>query len=155
MTALIMPVRHRWLPSHASDRCRSWSVTPIVWPAVTLAYSPRHDGGGGRAAKPVPPTLPPPPTLLPGAAPLATPPHGGPPGAVRHRQARTQTGMTAPPDGEDFAPHPAAFIIGHVVDHRGSVQQEQLGGEEKEEPHWGVGEVARAAVARGGKGALL
>jgi hypothetical protein len=56
----------------------------------------------------------------------------------------------SPPDGEDFAPHPAALIIGHVVvDHCGQALQEQRGGEKKEEPHRGAGEAAGAAVARG------
>ncbi len=119
-TALITPARRRQLPSHASNRRMSWSVTPGVRPAVMLAYSARHDCGGSRAAKPPPP----PPTPLPGAAPLATPPHGGPPGPGRCRRARLWTGTTAPPDGEDFAPHPAALIIGHVADHRGSARQE-------------------------------
>jgi hypothetical protein len=53
-TALITPARHLPLPSHASDRRRSWSVTPGVLPAVTLAYSARHDGGGDCAANPRP-----------------------------------------------------------------------------------------------------
>ncbi len=53
-TALITPARRRRLPSHASDQRRSWSVTPGVRPAVTLAYSARHNGGGGRAANPPP-----------------------------------------------------------------------------------------------------
>jgi hypothetical protein len=124
--ALITPARRRRLPSHASDRRRSWSVTPGVRPAVTLAYSARHDCGGGRAAKPAPPPPPPPspPTLLPGAAPLATPPHGGPPGPGRRRRARPWMGTTAPPDVEDFVPHPAALIIDHVADRRGSARQE-------------------------------
>jgi hypothetical protein len=38
--ALITPARRRRLPSHASDRRRSWSVTPGVRPAVTLALPP-------------------------------------------------------------------------------------------------------------------
>ncbi len=42
------------MPSYASDRRRSWSVTSGVRPAVTLAYSARHDVGGGRAANPRP-----------------------------------------------------------------------------------------------------
>jgi hypothetical protein len=50
-TALITPARRRRLPSHASDRRRSWSVTPSVWPAVMLA-SARHNGGGGCAVNP-------------------------------------------------------------------------------------------------------
>ncbi len=118
-TAIITPARRRRLPSHASDRRRSWSVTPGVRPAVTLAYSARHDGG---AAKPAPP--PPSLTPLPGAAPLTTPPHGEPPGPGRRRRARPRTGTTARPDGEDFARHSAALIIGHVADRRGSARQE-------------------------------
>ncbi len=90
-----MPVRCRWLPSHASDRCRSWSVTPRIRLAVTLAYSAQHNGGGGRAVKPAP--LPPPPTLLLGATPLATPLHSGPPGPG-------QRGQACPPDRDDSAP---------------------------------------------------
>jgi hypothetical protein len=121
-TALITSARRRRLPSHASDRRMSWCVTPSVRPAVTLAYSARHDGGGGRAAKPAPP--PPPLTPLPGAAPLATPPHGGSPGPGRRRRARPWTGTMAPPDGEDFAPHPAALIISHVADRRDSARKE-------------------------------
>jgi hypothetical protein len=116
-TALITPARHRRLPSHASDRRRSWSLSPGVWPAVTLAYSTRHNGGGGRAAKPAPPPLP--PTQLPGAAPLADPPLIGLQGSGLGRRARPRTGTTAPPDGEDFALHPAALIIGHAADHLG------------------------------------
>ncbi len=116
-TALITPARHRRLPSHASDRRRSWSLSLGVRPAVTLAYSARHDGGGGRAAKPA--TPPPPPTPLPGAAPLADPPHVGPQGPGRRRRARPRTGTMAPPDGEDFAPHLAALIIGHAADRLG------------------------------------
>jgi hypothetical protein len=118
MTALITPARCRQLPSHASDWRRSLSVTPGVRPAVTLVYSTRQNGSGGCATKPTPP--PPPPTPLPSAPPLATPPHGGPPGPGWRRQARPRTGTTAPPDGEDFAPHPAVMIIGHVADRRGS-----------------------------------
>jgi hypothetical protein len=119
-TALITPTRHRWLPSYAYDWCRSWSVTPSIRPAVMLAYSARRNGGGGHAAKPAPPPPPPPPTLLPGATPLATPPHGGPPGPGWRRRARPRTGTTAPPDREDFAPHPVVLIIGHIADRRGS-----------------------------------
>jgi hypothetical protein len=37
MTVLIMPARRRRLPSHASDQRMSWSVTPGIRPAVTLA----------------------------------------------------------------------------------------------------------------------
>ncbi len=46
-----------------------------------------------------------------------------------------------------------ALIIGHVADRRGSAQQEQHGGEEKEEPRRGAGEGegAGVAVARGGE----
>ncbi len=117
-TALITLPWSRRLPSHASDRRRSWSVTPGVQLAVTLAYSARHNGGGGRATKPAPP--PPPPTPLPGATPLATTPHGGPPGPGRRRQARPRIGTTAPPVGEDFALHLVAMIIRHVADQRGS-----------------------------------
>ncbi len=57
-TALITPARRWRLPSHASDRRRSWSVTPGVRPAGMLAYSARHDGGGGRAANPRPQPCP-------------------------------------------------------------------------------------------------
>jgi hypothetical protein len=117
-TALITHAGRRRLPSHASNWCRSWSMTPGVRPAVTLAYSARHDGGGGRAAKSAP--APPPPTPLIGAAPLAIPLHGGPPGPGRRQGSRPRTETTAPPDGEDFALHPAALIIGHVVDRPGS-----------------------------------
>jgi hypothetical protein len=53
-TALVTPARRRHLPSDASDRRRSWSMTPGVRPAVTLVYSARHDGGGGRTANPHP-----------------------------------------------------------------------------------------------------
>ncbi len=53
-TALITPARRQHLPSHASDRRRSWSVTPGIRPAVMLAYSSRHDGGGSHAANPGP-----------------------------------------------------------------------------------------------------
>ncbi len=49
-TALITPARRQRLLSHASDRRRSWSVTPGIQPALTLAYSIRHNDGGGRAA---------------------------------------------------------------------------------------------------------
>jgi hypothetical protein len=87
MTVFITPARRRQLPSHASDRRRSWSVTPGIRPAVTLAYSARNDGGGSRAAKPTSP--PPPLTLLPSATPLVTPPHGGPPGP-RWRRASSE-----------------------------------------------------------------
>jgi hypothetical protein len=59
--------------------------------------------------------------------------------------------MMAPPDGEDFALHPVALIVCHVADRRGSAQPEQCGGEEKEEPRWGAGEGAGAAVAWGGR----
>jgi hypothetical protein len=91
-------------------------VTPGVLLAVMLAYSARHNGGGGRAAKPVPPPLS--PTPLPATAPLATPPHGGPPGPGRRRQAHPQMGTTAPPDGDDGAPGwgrlcPASGSIDH------------------------------------------
>jgi hypothetical protein len=95
-------------------------MSPGIRPAVTLGYSARHDGGGGRATKPAPPPLS--PTPLPGAAPLATPPHGGLPGPGRRRQVRPQMGTTAPPDGEDFAPHLVVLIIGHVADRRGSAR---------------------------------
>jgi hypothetical protein len=122
MRALIKPARRQRLPSHTSNRGRSWSVTPDVRPAVMLAYSAWHDGSGGRATKPAPPPLF--PTLLPGAAPLATPPHGGLPDPGRHQRVCPRTGTTAPLDGEDFAPHPAALIIGHIADCRGSAQQE-------------------------------
>ncbi len=149
-----MPARRRRFPSHASDRHRPWSVSSGVRPAVTLAYSAIHDDGGC-AAKPAPPPPPPPPTPLPGAAPLVTPPHGGPPGPGRRRRACPRTGTTAPPDGEDFAPHPAALIIGHVVDRCGSVRQEQRGGEEEEEPRRVAGEAAGAAVVRGGGGVAM
>jgi hypothetical protein len=37
---------------------------------------------------------------------------------------RAPSGTKAPPDGEDFALHPAALIIGHVADRRGSARQE-------------------------------
>ncbi len=121
-TALITSARCQRLPSHASDQRMSWSVTPSIQPAVMLAYSARHDCSGGRAAKPVPP--PPPPTSLTVATPLATPPHSGPSGPGRHRRAHPWTRTTATMDGEDFDPHPAALIIGHVVDRRGSAQQE-------------------------------
>ncbi len=57
-TALITPARHQHLPSHASDRCRSWSATPGIWPAVTLAFSARHNGGGSRAGNPHPRSRP-------------------------------------------------------------------------------------------------
>ncbi len=82
----VMPARHQQLLSHASDHRRSWSVTPGVRLAVTLAYFARHNGGSGRAAKSVP--APPPLTPLIGATPLATPPHSGPPGPRRRRRAR-------------------------------------------------------------------
>jgi hypothetical protein len=141
-TALITPARRRQLSSHASDRRMSWSVTHGVRPVVTLAYSARHDHGGGCVVKPPPP----PPNQLPGAAPLATPPHGGPLDPGRCRQARPWMGTTAPPDGGDFALHPAALIIGHVANLRGSARQELRGGEEKEEPRRGAGEAARTAV---------
>jgi hypothetical protein len=122
------PYRAREVPAVAEPRLRPaqvlGSMTPGVRPAVTLAFSARHDGGGGRAAKPAPPPPSPSPTPLPGAAPLATPPHGGPPGPGRRRRARPRTGTTAPPDGEDFAPHPAAMIIGHVADRCGSERKE-------------------------------
>ncbi len=116
-TDLITPARHRRLPSHASDRRRSWSLSSGVRPEVTLAYSARHDGGGSRAAKPAP--LPKPPTPLPGAAPLADPPYVGPQGPGQSQQACPRTGTTAPPDGEHFATHPAALIIGHAADRLG------------------------------------
>jgi hypothetical protein len=51
---------------------------------------------------------------------LATTPHGGPLGPRRHRRARPRMGMTAPPDGEDFAPHLVELIIGHIADRHGS-----------------------------------
>jgi hypothetical protein len=153
MTVLITPARRRRLPSHASDRRRSWSVTPGVRPAVTLAYSARHNGGDGRAAKPASP--PPPLTSLPSATPLVTPPHGGPPGPGWRRRACPWMGTTAPPDGEDFDPHPVVLIIGHVADRRGSARKEQRGGEEKEQPPRGVREGAGAAVARGGGGIVM
>jgi hypothetical protein len=54
MTALITSARCRCLPSHASDQHRSWSVTPGIRPAVTLAYSATHDGGGGCSVNPRP-----------------------------------------------------------------------------------------------------
>jgi hypothetical protein len=37
-----MPTRGWWLASHASDRRRSWSMTPSIWPAVMRAYSAWH-----------------------------------------------------------------------------------------------------------------
>jgi hypothetical protein len=52
-----MPARCHHLQSHASDRCRSWSVTPSVRPAVTLA-STRHDGGGAALRTRVPAPAP-------------------------------------------------------------------------------------------------
>ncbi len=42
------------MPSCASDRRRSWSVTTGVLTAVTLVYSAWHDCGGGRTANPRP-----------------------------------------------------------------------------------------------------
>ncbi len=128
-------------------------MTSGVRSAVMLAYSAQHNGSGGRAAKPAPMPLPPTPLL--GAAPLATPPHGGPPGPGWGRQARHLTGMMAPPDGEDFSPHPVVLIVGHVTDRRGSAQQEQCGGEEKEEPCRGAGEAAGVVVAQGGGGIVM
>ncbi len=95
---------------------------------MTLAYSAQQYVGGGRAKKPVPPHLHPPLTLMPGATPLATPLHGGPPGPGWRRQALPWTGMMAPLDREDFTPHLVALIIGHVAAPRGSAQQEQSGG---------------------------
>jgi hypothetical protein len=86
----------RRLPSHATDRRRSWSVTAGVRPAVMQAYPSRHDGGGVRARKPVPPPPPPPPTPPPGTTPPATPPRVGPPGPGRRRRVRHRTGTTAP-----------------------------------------------------------
>ncbi len=137
------------MPSHSSERRRSWSVTPGIWPAVMLAYSAQHDCSGGRTMNPAPQPLP--PTPMPSATSLATPPHGGTPGPRWRRQARPWMGTTVPLDGEDFAPHPVALIIGHVADRHGSVQQEQCRGEEKEEPCRGGGEGAGLAVAQGGE----
>jgi hypothetical protein len=93
-------------------------MTPGIRPAVMLAYSARRNGGGGCTAKPT--TLPLPPAPLPGAAPLATPPHGGLQAPGWRRQARPRTGTTVPPYREDFALYLAALIIGHVADCRGS-----------------------------------
>ncbi len=69
----------------------------------------------------------------------------------------------APPDGDDGTPgwgrlcpaSLAVLIIGHVADRRGSAQQEQCGGEEKEVPRRGAGEGVGAAVARGGGGVTM
>ncbi len=97
--------------------------------------------------KPAPAPLP--PTPLIGAAPLATPPHGGPPDLGRRWRARHRMGTMVPLDGEDFAPHPAVLIIGHAADRHGSARQEQHGGAEKEEPRRGAGEGAGAVVAPG------
>jgi hypothetical protein len=83
-----MPARHRQFSSHASDRHRSWSVTPGIWPAVTLAYAAWQDGGSGHAAKPVPPPPPLPLTLLPCAASFATPLHGGMPDPKQRQCSR-------------------------------------------------------------------
>jgi hypothetical protein len=94
--ALITPSRRRWLPSHASDRRMSWSMIPGVRLVVKLAYSAWQDCGGGLAAKPPPPPL----TLLPGAAPLATPPHGGLPVPERRRQLAPGWGRRHPRTGK-------------------------------------------------------
>ncbi len=91
---------------------------PCLPALMTLVYSARHNGVGNHAAKPAPP--PPSPTSLPGAAPLAISPHGRPPGPRPRQQARPRTGTMMPLDGEDFAPHPAALIISHIADRRGS-----------------------------------
>ncbi len=92
------------MPSHTSNRRRSWFVTPGVWPAVTGAYSAQHNGGNSCTAKLLPLPLPPPPTLLPGATPPSDP--------TMQWAARSQaTPASAPADGDNGAPHPAASII--------------------------------------------
>jgi hypothetical protein len=93
-TALITPASRRRLPSHASDRRRSWSVTPGVRPAVTLAYSARHDVGGGRAANPRPR---PRPNSAARRHPLGDP-------TARWAARSWAAPASAPPDGDDGAP---------------------------------------------------
>ncbi len=98
----ITPTRHWQLLSHASDRRRSWFVTPGIWPVVTWAYSTWHNGGGSHAAKPPPPS---PPSALP----LGATPPGNPTAwwATRSQAAPA----SRPPDGDNGAPHPVALII--------------------------------------------
>ncbi len=99
-TALITPMRHWCLPSQASYRCRSWSVTPGVRPAVTLVYSSQNNGGSGHATKPMPLPPPPPPTPLTETAPLANSPHGGPPGPGQRGKRAPGQGRWCPWTGK-------------------------------------------------------
>jgi len=91
------------LPSHASDRCRSWSVTPGVRLAVTLAYSARHDGGGSRALNPHPRPRPhaPAPAPAPDSAARRCP-LGDP--TARWTARFQAVPARVPPDWDDGAP---------------------------------------------------
>jgi hypothetical protein len=110
-TALITPSRCQWLPSHASDQCMSWSMTPGVRPEATLAYYAWHNGGSGH-------------TLTPNSAawhcPLGDPTTRW---AARYRVVPA----TTPPDRDNGAPGwgrlcptSGVLIISHVADRRGS-----------------------------------
>jgi hypothetical protein len=113
-TSLITPARRRWLSSHASNQCRSWSMTPGIRLAVTLVYSARHNGGGGHAPKPASPSLPPYPLL--GAAPLATPPHSGPPGVGEHSHSKARHGSQSPVETAQNVPVHFGSKVRHPVE---------------------------------------
>ncbi len=138
----------RLRPAHMS-----WSVTPGVRPAVTLAYSARHDCGGGRVAKPA--SSPPPPTPLPGAAswrPQRTVgrqvPGGAGERALGRGRRRPGRGRLCPASGS--------------VDHRPCSRPPWLstrgiarGGRRRRSHAGGAGEAARTAVSRGWRGVAM
>ncbi len=138
---------------------------PCLRPAQVLVHDSRRPAGGdasvfrpaGWRRQPHRKTCAPAP--VPNSTAWRQPP--GDPNArwaARSRAAPASAppaGTTEPPDGEDFTLHPAALIIGHVADRRGSAQQEWHGEEEKEEPRWGAGEAVRVAVAQGWGGVAM
>jgi hypothetical protein len=103
----IAPVRHRRLPSHASDRRRSWSMAPGVQLVVTRAYSAWHNGSGGGAAHPTP-------------APAPAPTPGSVTRCPHPRQPRRAVGQRPASGGIDHQPADHVVQVGHESDRHGA-----------------------------------